>query len=292
MRHYNNRRPRDRGSYNPKWIVDLNCDLAQKWGPFSHKDEEQLLPFVSSVNIAAGGHAGDSVSVLEALRKAKEKSLSVGAHIGYNDIAGFGRKEIRLDHEELKACVLQQLGFIFGLAKSVGIEITHVRPHGAMYYKCGVDTVFAEQLAKAVSEFSGWLTFVGPAGNYLNSVSDASGLKTVGEVHLDRPYRRDGTLYRFPSNKYVSFEFAMAQVNSLIYQSKLIVEGGRRVRLPFKTIHLNLDRPYSIQLAENLNNMLRRGPTPFEGVSKVPNMQPSDLSSITALSNLYEQCGY
>lgn len=291
MRHHH-RRSRDRGTYNPKWIVDLNCDLAQQWGPFSHKDEDQLLPLVSSVNIAAGAHAGDPVGVLNALKKAKERGLCVGAHIGYSDIAGFGRKEIRLDHEELKALVLQQLGFVTGLAKSVGIEVTHVRPHGAMYYKCGVDTVFAEQLAKSIAAFSSWLAFVGPAGNYLNSVSDVSGLKTIGEVHLDRPYRRDGTLYRFPSQKYVSFEFANAQMNSIIYQSRIIVDGGRRMRVPFKTIHLNLDRPYSLQLAENLNKMLRRGPTPFEGVAKVPNMQPSDLGPICGLGELLEQVGY
>ncbi|MDX1921444.1 MAG: LamB/YcsF family protein [Candidatus Caenarcaniphilales bacterium] len=268
--------------------LDLNCDLGQKWGPYVHRDEEALLPFVSSVNIACGAHAGDPTTIYEALRIAKIRSLMVGAHIGYPDLSSFGRKEIRLDNDELKAYVTQQLGTIAGMAKTMGLTLTHFRPHGAMYYKCVVDNIFAEILAKAVSSFSAWINFVGPAGNFLNAVSDSSGLKTIGEVHLDRPYRRDGTLYKFANSKNVPFEFAIAQAKSLIFQNKLILEGGRRVRVPFKTIHLNMDRPYSVELAEAVFTMLKEDPTPFDGISSIENLQLADFEPIKGIGNLYE----
>ncbi len=270
--------------------IDLNCDLAQGWGVYRHRDEELLLPYVSSVNIACGSHAGDPPLIMRSLKVAKEKNLAVGAHVGYPDLAGFGRLEMRLDADELNAYVTSQLGLLAGLAKNYGITLTHFRPHGAMYYKCAVDTVFAEQLAKAVAKFSSWIAFVGPAGSYLNAINDVTGLKTFGEVHLDRFYRKDCTLHKFTANRTVSYEFCLAQAKSLIFQNKLIVEGGRRNRVPFKTIHLNLDRPYSLNLAEAVTNLLKEGPAFPDPLSKIENLQPvKDLKDDVSLLSRWSQ---
>jgi len=269
--------------------IDLNCDLAQGWGTYKHSQEEALLPFVSSVNIACGAHAGDPNSITQALKLAKEYSLSVGAHIGYPDLAGFGRREVRLDPDELQACITSQLGLLAGMARSQGITLTHVRPHGAMYYRCANDNLFAENIAKAVASFSSWLTFVGPIGNYLNLISDVTGLKTVGEVHLDKPYRRDATLHKSPNAlRMLPFDFACAQARSLLFQNKLIVEGGRRLRVAFRTVHLSMDKPYSLQLAEYVSNLLKKGPLAFDGVSRVEDIQVKDFVAPSRLSEYFD----
>jgi 5-oxoprolinase (ATP-hydrolysing) subunit A len=254
--------------------IDLNCDLAQAWGVYKLCEEEALLPYVSTVNIACGAHAGDPPSILKALKLAKERELSVGALVGYPDPQGFGMREIRLDNDELLAYISSQLGLLAGMAKNLGITLTHFRPHGALYYKCAADTIFAEQVAKAVSQFSSWIAFVGPSGNYLNIINDVAGIRTVGEVHLDRLYRKDGALQKSAPGRGASFEFCMAQAKSLIFQGKLIVEGGRRFRLPFKTIHLSMDRPFSVELAEAVASMIRGGPSTFDSLAKIENLQP------------------
>ncbi len=275
--------------YNNSRSFDLNCDLAQGWGPYQHSaNEEALLPYISSVNISCGGHAGDPALILQALKLAKEKGLAVGAHIGYPDLVGFGRREMRLDADELNACVSSQLGLLAGIAKGLGITLAHFRPHGALYYKCVIDTVFAEQLAKAVARFSSWLVFIGPAGNYLNSIGEASGLKTAGEVHLDRIYRKDGTLLKFTPNQQLPYDFCLAQARSLIYQNKLITEGGRRLRIPFKTIHLSSNQPYSLELAREVKNMLNQGFNTLDGFSQVENLQPfKDLEPVSSLKAVW-----
>ena len=255
--------------------IDLNCDLAQAWGPYKHKNEEALLPFVSTVNIACGGHSGDPPNILKALILAKQNKLAVGAHIGYPDLNNFGRRELKLDQDELLAYISSQLGLLAAISKSQNIEITHFRPHGALYYKCASDTVFAEQLAKIVSSFSRWLTFIGPAGNYLNAISDGSGLKVAGEIHLDKFYRRDGTLSKASLDENVNFDFALNQAHSAIWQGKLLVEGGRYIRLPFKTIHLNMNKTYSLDLAKEVFNLLNQSPESLE--SRNINFQISDL---------------
>ncbi len=256
--------------------IDLNCDLAQAWGPYKYADEEALLPFVSTVNIACGGHAGDPPNILKALILAKQRKLAVGAHIGYPDLNNFGRREMKLDYDELSAYISAQLGLLAAIGKSQNIEITHFRPHGALYYKCASDTIFAEQLGKIVASFSCWLTFIGPAGNYLNAVSDSSGLKVAGEIHLDKSYRRDGVLNKPGIDKNINLDLALAQAHSAIWQGKLMVEGGKYIRLPFKTIHLNMNKPYSLDLATEVFNYLNQSPESLE--SRNINFQISDLN--------------
>src|SRR5574344_1890286 len=113
--------------------IDFNCDLAQSFGIYKNNAEFELLDYVSSVNISCGFHAGDPMTIKNALLKAKEKKVVIGAHIGFDDIQGFGYREMNLSEDELETLVIYQVGAIMSFAKAYGIEIEHVRPHGAMY---------------------------------------------------------------------------------------------------------------------------------------------------------------
>ena len=119
--------------------IDFNCDLAQSFGIYKNSKEYDLLDYASSVNISCGFHAGDPLAIKEALLAAKERNIVIGAHIGYNDIQGFGYKPMDLDESELEALVMYQVGALMTFAKAYNMEIEHVRPHGAMYRKASED---------------------------------------------------------------------------------------------------------------------------------------------------------
>ena len=119
--------------------IDFNIDLAQSFGIYKNNAEFDLLDYASSVNVSCGFHAGDPLTIRNALLKAKEKNVVVGAHIGFDDIQGFGYRDMNLDEDEIEALVVYQVCALMSFAKSMHMEIEHVRPHGAMYKRCAED---------------------------------------------------------------------------------------------------------------------------------------------------------
>ena len=134
--------------------IDFNCDLAQSFGIYKNSSETRLLDYVSSVNISCGFHAGDPLTIKEALLEAKEKNVVVGAHIGFDDIQGFGYRKMDLASDELEALVMYQVGALMTFAKAYHMEIEHVRPHGAMYRQAAEDLETSKIIAKAIRKCS------------------------------------------------------------------------------------------------------------------------------------------
>lgn len=145
-------------------MFDYNCDLAQEYGVYKNNEAYETAKYVSSVNIAAGFHAGDPISIKKAIEFAKDNNLSIGAHIGYPDISGFGYRKMDLSDEEIEAMVIYQLGAINSFAQTMGAEIEHVRCHGAMYETLNNNPEFAKAAANAVKKFNPWLNLI--VGNY------------------------------------------------------------------------------------------------------------------------------
>jgi len=138
-------------------VFDFNSDLAQEFGVYKNKNAYEIAKFMSSVNISSGFHAGDPLSIKEALLFAKENNLAVGAHIGYPDISGFGNREMEMGRDEIEAVVLYQVGAISAYAKTFSLEIENVRCHGAMNNKLSNDKEFARSVALAVKKINPWL---------------------------------------------------------------------------------------------------------------------------------------
>lgn len=138
-------------------MFDFNSDLAQEFGIYKNENAYEVAKYMSSVNISAGFHAGDAMSIKKALLFAKENNLAVGAHIGYPDISGFGQRTMELDKDEIEALVLYQIGAIQAFAKTMGLEIEHVRCHGAMNNKLSNDFEFAKTVAEAIKKVNPWL---------------------------------------------------------------------------------------------------------------------------------------
>ena len=245
----------------PKKIyVDLNCDLGQAYGVYKNDIEYSLLPYVSSVNISCGAHAGDPVTIMNALKEAQKYNLAIGAHIGYPDIQGFGYRGMILNDEEIQALVIFQLGAITTLAKSYGFELEHVRPHGALYKQAATDLNISSSIAKAIAKVNPWLIYVGALGENLTKAGEIANIRIAPEINLDKKYNYDGTI-DFEAGDVVDLDYSVKQLESLVRDSSLKNNQNGRTKVNFKTIHLNMRSELSLNIAQKARELITT-PTP------------------------------
>jgi UPF0271 protein len=174
--------------------IDLNSDLGESYGSWSMGNDEQILPIVSSANIACGFHAGDPKSILQTLKQAAHLKVSVGAHVSYPDLVGFGRRNMDVAYDELYADVLYQISALQGLAQVAGTSVRYVKPHGALYNTIATNLVQAKAVIDAILAYDSSLVLVALAGSPLIEFARKQGLRVVSEAFADRAYHRDGTL--------------------------------------------------------------------------------------------------
>jgi UPF0271 protein len=238
--------------------IDINTNLGEGFGYYRVEGESDVLPYVTSANIACGAHAGDPVLMEAALEEVRYYGLSLGAHIGYPDLAGFGRREIHLSPTELRASILYQLGALGGLAKTLGFEITQVRPHGFLYRQIAHDVRTGAIVAKAIAEFDKWLVLIGPAGPNLLAVGERAGIRVAGEAWVDRVYDPTGSLLPHSHTRAVikSPHEILNQATRLIRYSEVIAVDGTRVKIDFQTIHLHANIVQAKQVAEEIRFMV------------------------------------
>jgi UPF0271 protein len=178
----------------PDRKIDINCDMGESFGRYTLGQDEELMKLISSANIACGFHAGDPTVMDATLRLAKQYGVAVGAHPGYPDLQGFGRRAMTMDPDEVEALVLYQIGALAGLARSYSQEVRHVKPHGALYNQAAKDAALAAAIARAVRRFSPQLILVGLAGSELVHVGLEAGLQVAEEGFPERGYEADGSL--------------------------------------------------------------------------------------------------
>jgi UPF0271 protein len=147
--------------------IDLNCDMGEGLGEYQLGYDDEIMPYISSANIACGYHAGNPLTMARTVRMAKEAGVAIGAHPSYPDLEGFGRREMNLAPEEVEAMVLYQIGALAAICRAEGVELNHVKPHGALYNQAARDIHLAEVIARAVKRFSHSLVLVGLAGSKL-----------------------------------------------------------------------------------------------------------------------------
>ncbi|MCM6761434.1 LamB/YcsF family protein [Rathayibacter sp. ZW T2_19] len=174
--------------------IDLNADLGEGFGVWRLGDDDEILQVVSSASIACGFHAGDPSIMLARCRTAAERGVAVGAHVSYRDLAGFGRREIPVERDELHADVVYQIGALAAVARAAGTRVRYVKPHGALYNRIVHDEVQAEAVAAAVRDAAPGLPILGLASSAIERAAAAAGSPFVREAFVDRGYRSDGTL--------------------------------------------------------------------------------------------------
>lgn len=235
--------------------IDFNCDLAQSFGIYKNNCEYELLDYVSSVNVSCGFHAGDPLTIKNALLKAKEKNVVVGAHIGFDDIQGFGYRPMELSEDEIEALVIYQVGALMSFAKTFKLEIEHVRPHGAMYKMAAEDFNFACSIAKAVKKCSQWLVYYGAAGDVTSKVGEYVNIPIAQEVYLEKMYNADGTVNSVARDN-ENTEISIQRLKTLLNYSQVSnVEGGKTF-VNADTIHFSSRLSNSAELVKRAREII------------------------------------
>jgi len=179
---------------SPVTTIDLNADVGESFGRWQLGDDNALLPLLTSANVACGFHAGDALTLRRTVRTAAEHAVAVGAQVSYRDLAGFGRREMEVEPEELAADVLYQIGALDGLCRTVGTAVRYVKPHGALYHRTLKDPVQAEALVSAVVAYDPCLPLMTMAGGEAERLARDAGLRVVLEGFADRAYDSTGRL--------------------------------------------------------------------------------------------------
>ncbi|MGA7194530.1 MAG: 5-oxoprolinase subunit PxpA [Anaerolineales bacterium] len=236
--------------------IDLNCDMGESFGQYKLGNDEAIMPFITSANIACGFHAGDPLVMQSAIRLAKKFNVAIGAHPSWPDLQGFGRREMALSAEETEAIVLYQIGALAGFAKAEGVELRHVKPHGALYNQAAKDKNLANAIARAVKAFSADLILVGLAGSSLIEAGIEIGLRVANEGFPDRNYNADGTLAsRKQANAIIESPDEVA-AHALMLAQNGIDFSGQRVNVD--TLCLHGDNLHAAENAKLIQNILTK----------------------------------
>ena len=238
--------------------MDLNCDMGELPEHISNGTQEALMRSITSVNIACGGHAGDAQTMATTIQQALRYKLAIGAHPGYADRSNFGRIELNLSPHEIAASVYEQLRALADVAARYHANITHVKPHGALYNQAVSNPKLARAIAVGVERWSPHVVLVGLAGSRMLDVFRESAFLVAAEAFADRRYEPDGTLRsRKHPDALIQDPGEAAQQALSIVQGKVVARDGSEVALHADTLCIHSDTPGSPQIAAQVAKTLR-----------------------------------
>jgi UPF0271 protein len=239
-------------------IIDLNSDLGESFGAFKVGNDQAVLQYISSANVACGYHAGDHNVMFETVKLAQKYGVSIGAHPGFPDIQGFGRREMSLGPREIYHLVIYQIGALAAVCKACGASLSHVKPHGALYNMAAKDRKIAEAIAQAVADFDSSLVLYGLAGSELVKAGYENGLQVAEEVFADRTYQPDGTLTSRKEKHAMihDVELAVNKVIRMIKEGKVEAVDGTDIAIQADTICVHGDGPEALQFVSQLKQAL------------------------------------
>lgn len=231
--------------------MDLNADLGESFGSWTMGDDASMFRIVSSANVACGFHAGDPLTMLDSCRAAFELDVRVGAHVGYRDLAGFGRRSLDMTFDELFGDVLYQLGALDGMAHAVGASVDYVKPHGALYNRIVRDTEQAEAVVAAVHAYDPGLPVLGLPGSAWITLADEAGHPVFREAFVDRAYLPDGTLVPRTQDGAVLHDTAavVAQAVRLATRKEVVAIDGSVVPVQADSLCIHGDTPGAVNMA-------------------------------------------
>lgn len=251
--------------------VDLNSDLGESFGAYTIGMDSEILKYVSSANVGCGYHAGDPLVMEKTVKMAKESGCAVGAHPGYPDLMGFGRRNVAATPAEVKAYVKYQLGALLAFTMSAGIPMQHVKPHGAMYNMAAKDPKLAMAIAEAIAEVDNSIIFMGLANSEMIKAGEAVGLKTASEVFADRAYMDDGTLVprSQPGAVIHDKEIAIARTVRMVTEGKVETITGKVIDIKADSICVHGDNPSALVFVENIRAELEKNGVCIANLSAV-----------------------
>ncbi|TFD99992.1 LamB/YcsF family protein [Jeotgalibacillus sp. R-1-5s-1] len=238
--------------------IDLNCDMGESFGAWQMGNDEEILASVSSANIACGFHAGDPSVMRTTVEHALEKGVAIGAHPGFPDLSGFGRRNLSVSEQEAYDFTLYQVAALYGFVKAQGGKMQHVKPHGALYNMAAKDPLLAGAIARAVRDLDEELILFGLSGGELIRAGKEAGLQTASEVFADRTYQPDGSLTprTQPNALITEDEKAVAQVVRMVKEGIVMDASGNDVPIEAHTVCIHGDGEHALTFARKINRTL------------------------------------
>jgi 5-oxoprolinase (ATP-hydrolysing) subunit A len=239
--------------------IDLNCDMGEMPETIADGTQEALLEFVSSVNVACGGHAGDEDTMRTTVEQALQRKVAIGAHPGYADRAHFGRVELQLSPEALAQSVFEQVSRLAEIAEKCDAKISHVKAHGALYNQAARDAAIAGAIANGVARWRRDVILVGLARSRMLDVFREAGFNIAAEAFADRRYEPDGSLRsrKFADALILDPAEAAAQALRIAENGSVVAAGGGEIRLEAQTICVHSDTPGAVKIAAVVAHRLR-----------------------------------
>ena len=231
--------------------VNLNADMGEAFGAYDIGDDEALLKIVRSASIACGFHAGDPLTMHRVVRRAKEEGVSIGAHPGFNDLWGFGRRRIDMKPDHLEYLVAYQIGALQAIAAYAGERVTHVKPHGALNNMAADNAEYAMAIGRAISTVDRDLIYVALSGSEMETAGRKLGLRVAREGFCDRLYDDDGNLTSrgIPGSVIKDPAVATKRVVDMVRNGEIISRNGKRIARTIDTLCVHGDEPTAIALA-------------------------------------------
>lgn len=238
--------------------VDLNSDLGESYGAYRIGCDDQVIPLISSANVACGFHASDPVVMDTTLKLAADAGIEVGAHPGYPDLMGFGRRNMIISAEEAKAYTLYQLGALDAFCRSNGLKMQHVKPHGAFYNMAGKDYNLSKAICEGIAEFNNELIVLALSGGELLHAAKDLGLRAASEVFADRAYEEDGSLVnRKKEGAMITDEdLAVERVVRMIKEHKVTAISGKDIDITADSICVHGDGEKALAFVRKIRDVL------------------------------------
>ena len=239
--------------------VDLNSDLGESFGRYTIGMDDKIIPMITSANVACGYHASDPVVMNKTLAMAKEAGIRVGAHPGFPDLMGFGRRNLSVSQEEAKAYTLYQLGALDAFCRINGLKMQHVKPHGALYNMAAKDYELSKAICEAIKEFDQELIVLALSGGELAHAAKDMGLRTALEVFADRAYEEDGTLVnRRKEGAMITDEtLAISRVVRMIKEKKVTAITGKDIPIQADSVCVHGDGEKALAFVEKIRAALQ-----------------------------------
>ena len=239
--------------------IDLNCDLGESFGAYTIGMDAQVIPYVTSANVACGFHAGDAVVMERTVALCKASGAAVGAHPGLPDLQGFGRRVMKISPAEAGAFVTYQVGALKAFCDAAGVHLHHVKPHGALYNMAGRDRELADAIARAVQSAAPGAVLLALSGSEMVRAAQAIGLPVASEVFADRGYRPDGSLVPrgTPGAMIEDEDEAIARVIRMVKEGKVRACDGTDIAIRADSVCVHGDGPKALAFVRKISAALK-----------------------------------
>jgi len=246
--------------------VDINCDMGESFGPYTIGEDEKIISYITSANIACGYHAGDPMVMDKTVRLAREYGVAVGAHPGYPDLCGYGRRNLETFPGEVKNYLLYQIGALDAFVKAAGLTLQHVKPHGALYNLIARDEKTAQEVIESVKTYNPRLILVLLAGSTGAELASQAGLRVAREAFPDRAYLSDGSLAprTLAGSVIHDLEAVKQRIIQLVSRGTITSLEGKTIRLKADTLCIHGDTPGAWKVARTISQALKKA-----GINKI-----------------------